>query len=153
MQIARCRFDLYSSHAMPDSIHFGFLSGFFPSPTHCIALYPTRILSQKVITLLMTCMVYLCPTVCALSPSPLVLPSSLKMFAYAAQEHCARHGTRVEHFAKISSKNRRHGAQNPRAAIQVGGSAARYCIGMHAFQAGLVRSGYRYEGMNASCVY
>ena len=41
------------------------------------------------------------------------------MFAYAAKEHCARHGTKVEHFAKITSKNRTHGSQNPRAAIQV----------------------------------
>ena len=43
----------------------------------------------------------------------------LQMFAYAAKEHCAQHGTRVEHFAKIASKNRTHGSQNPRAAIQV----------------------------------
>ena len=44
----------------------------------------------------------------------------LQMFAYAAKEHCAQHGTKVEHFAKITSKNRTHGSQNPRAAIQVG---------------------------------
>ena len=45
--------------------------------------------------------------------------NSLQMFAYAAKEHCARHGTKVAHFAKITSKNRTHGSQNPRAAIQV----------------------------------
>ncbi|KAL5459801.1 hypothetical protein EMCRGX_G033177 [Ephydatia muelleri] len=42
----------------------------------------------------------------------------LKMFAYAAREHCSQHGTTVEHFAKISSKNHRHGAQNPRSCSQ-----------------------------------
>ena len=41
------------------------------------------------------------------------------MFAYAARDHCAQHGTKPEHFAKIASKNRTHGSQNPRAAIQV----------------------------------
>jgi acetyl-CoA acetyltransferase len=44
---------------------------------------------------------------------------NMQMFAYAAKEHCAQHGTKVEHFAKIASKNRIHGSQNPRAAIQV----------------------------------
>ena len=43
----------------------------------------------------------------------------MQMFAYAAREHCAQYGTKVEHFAKIASKNRIHGSQNPRAAIQV----------------------------------
>lgn len=42
----------------------------------------------------------------------------VKMFAYAARDHCKEYGTKPEHFAKIASKNRRHGAQNPRAAIQ-----------------------------------
>lgn len=50
-----------------------------------------------------------------------LLSTALQMFAYAAREHCQQHGTQVEHFAKITSKNRRHGAQNPRAAIQVTG--------------------------------
>ena len=44
---------------------------------------------------------------------------SLQMFAYAAKDHCQKHGTKPEHFAKIASKNRTQGAQNPRAAIQV----------------------------------
>lgn len=42
----------------------------------------------------------------------------IKMFAYAAQDHCREHGTTKEHFAKIASKNRRHGMNNPRAAIK-----------------------------------
>ena len=41
------------------------------------------------------------------------------MFACAAKEHCEKYGTKKEHFAKIASKNRTQGAQNPRAAIQV----------------------------------
>ena len=41
------------------------------------------------------------------------------MFACAAREHCDKYGTKREHFAKIASKNRTQGAQNPRAAIQV----------------------------------
>lgn len=43
----------------------------------------------------------------------------MQMFACAAQEHCKKYGTKKEHFAKIASKNRTQGAQNPRAAIQV----------------------------------
>ena len=51
---------------------------------------------------------------------PIGVYHNTQMFAYAAKEHCAQHGTKVEHFAKIASKNRIHGSQNPRAAIQVG---------------------------------
>ena len=47
------------------------------------------------------------------------IPVTAQMFVYAARDHCRQHGTRVEHFAKIASKNRRHGTQNPRAAFQV----------------------------------
>ena len=41
------------------------------------------------------------------------------MFAYAAKDHCHKYGTKQEHFAKIASKNRTQGTQNPRAATQV----------------------------------
>ena len=41
------------------------------------------------------------------------------MFAYAAKDHCRKYGTKQEHFAKIASKNRTQGTQNPRAATQV----------------------------------
>lgn len=44
---------------------------------------------------------------------------TVQMFAYAAKDHCRTHGTTPEHFAKIASKNRTQGAQNPRAATQV----------------------------------
>ena len=40
------------------------------------------------------------------------------MFAYAAREHSQLYGTQPHHYAAIASKNRRQGAQNPRAAQQ-----------------------------------
>ena len=54
-----------------------------------------------------------------LCPSLPPFPPLLQMFAYAARNHCQRYGTTAEHYAKITSKNRRHGANNPRATFQV----------------------------------
>ena len=41
------------------------------------------------------------------------------MFAYAARDHSKHHGTTVDQYAKVTYKNRRHGAMNDRACFQV----------------------------------
>ena len=41
------------------------------------------------------------------------------MFAYAARDHSKHHGTTIDQFAKVTYKNRRHGAMNTRACLQV----------------------------------
>ena len=42
----------------------------------------------------------------------------LKMFAYAAREHMAKHGTTREQFARIAHKNHEHSVTNERAAVR-----------------------------------
>ena len=41
------------------------------------------------------------------------------MFAYAARDHSKHYGTTVDQYAKITYKNRMHGAMNSRACYQV----------------------------------
>ena len=87
-----------------------------PSFLLCVSVYNVHHFSPPV----------LCVSLYNIYNSPSFLRVSMhhlffhaQMFAYAAQDHCRQHGTRTEHFAKIASKNRRHGTQNPRASFQV----------------------------------
>jgi len=41
------------------------------------------------------------------------------MFAYAARDHTTHHGTTLDQYAKVTYKNRKHGAMNDRACFQV----------------------------------
>ena len=41
------------------------------------------------------------------------------MFAYAARDHSKHYGTTVDQYAKVTYKNRMHGAMNSRACYQV----------------------------------
>jgi sterol carrier protein 2 len=43
---------------------------------------------------------------------------TVKMFAYAARVHSEQYGTTQRQYAKITQKNRRHGAMNPKATFQ-----------------------------------
>ena len=42
----------------------------------------------------------------------------LKVYAHGAKQHMARHGTTVEHFARVSHKNHKHSVHNPLAQLR-----------------------------------
>ena len=73
------------------------------------------------------------------------------MFAYAARDHSKHYGTTVDQYAKITYKNRRHGAMNNRACFQVCPSVL--CIKSHALVLCITACTYIHARIYYMCIF